>query len=143
MSLLEVEKWEIAGGNEEAHHQMIRAWFQFVKEHYAELFAEWKSTRYYRETDREGQPTARYVMLFEFRSVEVLPPFGARSAERVLEFDGVEPGRGEGGQRAGDVGGKLLPHAPELGADRNLLPRGSGRCRQRREDECRGSCGPA
>jgi len=70
MSLLEVEKWEIAEGNEEAHHQMIRAWFQFVKEHYAELFAEWKSTRYYRETDRDGQPTGRYVMLFEFRSVE-------------------------------------------------------------------------
>ena len=60
----------------------------------------------------------------EPRRVEVLPPLGARLAERVLEFDAVEPGRGKRTERAGNVGGELLPHAPELRADRDALPRG-------------------
>ena len=70
MSFIEMETWEIAAGNEEAHHQIIRAWFQFLKDHYTELFAEWKSARYYRQTDREGRPTGHYIMLFEFRTLE-------------------------------------------------------------------------
>lgn len=68
MSFLEVETWEIKTGDQAAHHEMIRRWFEFVKIHYAELFQEWKSARYYRQTDREGNPTGRYVMLFEFHS---------------------------------------------------------------------------
>lgn len=68
MSFLEVETWEIQTGHEAAHHEMIRRWFEFVKTHHPEMFQEWKSARYYRQTDREGNPTGRYVMLFEFHS---------------------------------------------------------------------------
>lgn len=70
MSFIEFESWEIQEGNEAGHHDMIRRWFSFVQEHHAELFKEWKSTRYYRETDREGKPTGRYLMLFEFYTRE-------------------------------------------------------------------------
>ena len=70
MSFLEFETWEIQEGKEEDHHEMIRAWFRFVQEHHADLFKEWKSARYYREVNRDGQPTGRYVMLFEFHTRE-------------------------------------------------------------------------
>jgi hypothetical protein len=70
MSFLEVESWEIAEGNEAAHHHIIRDWFRFVREHHPTLFAEWKSARYYRQVDKEGKPTGRYIMLFEFHSIE-------------------------------------------------------------------------
>lgn len=70
MSFIEYETWTVADGNEEAYHEMIRRWFQFLKENHADLFAEWKSARYYRQTDRDGNPTGAYVMLFEFRSLE-------------------------------------------------------------------------
>lgn len=70
MSFIEVESWEIAKGSETAHHEMIRKWFRYVKVHHAEMFAEWKSARYYRQVDRDGRPTGRYIMMFEFYSVE-------------------------------------------------------------------------
>ena len=70
MSIIEVETWEILEGNEEAHHEMIRRWFRFVKEHHAEMFQEWKSARYYRQVDEQGEPTERYIMLFEFHTLE-------------------------------------------------------------------------
>jgi hypothetical protein len=69
MSFVEFEYWRIAAGNEEAHHELIRRWFAFVREHHAELFAEWKSARYYRQVSREGEPTGTYIMLFEFHSL--------------------------------------------------------------------------
>ena len=69
MSFIEYETWRIAEGNEEAHHQMIRDWFSFVESHHADLFAEWKSARYFRQTDRDGNPTGTYIMLFEFKSL--------------------------------------------------------------------------
>ena len=69
MSFIEYETWRIAEGNEEAHHQIIRDWFAFVKTHHADLFPEWKSARYYRQTDRDGSPEGTYIMLFEFRSI--------------------------------------------------------------------------
>ena len=70
MSFLEFETWRVAAGNEQAHDEMIRRWFEYVKEHQADLFAEWKSARYYRQVDRDGNPTGWYIMLFEFRSRE-------------------------------------------------------------------------
>jgi hypothetical protein len=70
MSFLEVESWTIKEGNEEAHHEMIRAWFRYVQEHHADMFAEWKSARYYREMTRQGEPLGRYIMLFEFHTHE-------------------------------------------------------------------------
>lgn len=78
MSFIEVETWEIGEGNEAAHHEIIRAWFRFLHEHHAELFAEWKTARYYRQVDREGQPTGRYIMMFEFYTVEGHHAYKAR-----------------------------------------------------------------
>jgi hypothetical protein len=70
MSFIEFESWEIAEGNEDAHHQIIRDWFAYVRTHHADLFAEWKSTRYYRQIRPDGQPTGRYVMLFEYHTLK-------------------------------------------------------------------------
>jgi hypothetical protein len=69
MSFIEFETWTIKEGNEEAHHDMIRRWFRYVKDHHADMFREWKSARYYRETDRDGRPTGLYIMLFEFHTL--------------------------------------------------------------------------
>ena len=70
MSFIEYETWTVKEGNEEPYHEMIWRWFEFLKEHHADLFAEWKSAKYYRQTDRDGNPTGTYIMLFEFRSLE-------------------------------------------------------------------------
>jgi len=70
MSFIEYETWQIGEGNKETHDEMIRRWFDFVKQHQTDLFAEWKSARYYRQTDRDGNPTGTYIMLFEFHSLE-------------------------------------------------------------------------
>ena len=75
--------------------------------------------------------------------IQVLPPLRARPAERVLEFDTLVPDCGERIERAGDVCHELFPHAPELRADGNLLPRGAGRNRQRRNEEGGCRCGAA
>ncbi|HRW03929.1 MAG TPA: hypothetical protein P5121_02465 [Caldilineaceae bacterium] len=69
-SFIEYETWRIAPGNEAAHEAIIRQWFDFVRTHHADLFAEWKAARYFRQTDRDGQPTGVYIMLFEFHSLE-------------------------------------------------------------------------
>ena len=68
MSFVEFETWRIANGNETAHHAIIRRWFDFVKQHHADLFAEWKSARYYRQVDHDGNPTGTYIT-FGFRVV--------------------------------------------------------------------------
>jgi hypothetical protein len=68
MSFIEVESWEIGAGNAEAHHESIRRWFAYVREHHADMFAEWKSTRYFRQLSAEGHPSGRYIMMFEFSS---------------------------------------------------------------------------
>jgi hypothetical protein len=70
MSFIEVESWRIKAGNEAPHDEMIRQWFQYVKTHHAGMFSEWKSARYYRQIDQEGNPTGRYIMLFEFHTQE-------------------------------------------------------------------------
>jgi hypothetical protein len=78
VSFIEVESWEIAAGKQSEHDEMIRRWFRYVQEHHPEMFAEWKSARYYRQIDKEGRPTGRYVMLFEFYSVEGHHAYKAR-----------------------------------------------------------------
>jgi hypothetical protein len=84
MSIVEVETWLIAPGNEEQHHEIIRRWAAFVQDH-RELFEGWRSVRYYRQVAApDGEPTGRYVMLFEYESME------ARNAykERRKDFQG-------------------------------------------------------
>ncbi len=70
MSFIEYETWRIAEGNQKAHHDMIKRWFTFVEEHHPDLFAEWKSARYYRQVDRDGNASGTYIMLFEFHTLE-------------------------------------------------------------------------
>lgn len=66
---VEYETWEIAAGNEAEHHEMIRKWFHFVRRNHEKLFPEWKAARYYRQTDRDGSLTGRYIMVFEYHSL--------------------------------------------------------------------------
>ena len=94
MSFVEFEHWRIAAGNEETHHELIRRWFAFVREHHAELFAEWKSARYYRQVSREGEPTGTYIMLFEFHSREGHHAYKERRKEwsgPYEEYKAVDP----------------------------------------------------
>jgi len=69
-SFIEFETWRIKPEYKEQHDDMIREWFDFVKDHQQELFPEWKSIRYYQETDRDANPTGVYIMLFEFHTME-------------------------------------------------------------------------
>jgi hypothetical protein len=68
MSFIEFETWRIKPGFQDQHDDMIRQWFNFLKTYQQELFPEWKSVRYYREVSREGEPTGKYVMVFEYHS---------------------------------------------------------------------------
>jgi hypothetical protein len=70
MSFIEYETWQIKPGFEDAHHDMIRQWFHFVIDHQETLFPEWKSIRYFRQIDRDGQSVGKYIMLFEYHTLE-------------------------------------------------------------------------
>jgi hypothetical protein len=71
MSFYEVETWVPKPDKRVDHDAMIRSWFAFMKTHQKEMFAEWKSARYFREVDRStGQPTGRFIMLFGYVSHE-------------------------------------------------------------------------
>src|SRR5437868_1838366 len=70
MSFIDIVEWHIREGKEEEHHEMMRTWFRYVKEHHADMFEEWKSSRYYQVVDKEGKPTGRYIMAFEFKTLE-------------------------------------------------------------------------
>ena len=84
MSFIEYETWTIKDGVQSEHDQMIRQWFHFVQSRQSDLFPEWKSARYYRFVDREGSPTGKYLMLFEFFSREGLIAY----KERRKNWDG-------------------------------------------------------
>ena len=96
MSIVEVEVWRIAeGAHGDEHDAMIRKWFSFVKERQVELFPEWKSVRYYRELDTtERTPTGRYIMLFEFHTLEGRDAYKARRHDwsgPYAEYREVDP----------------------------------------------------
>ena len=84
MSIVEVETWLSADGKGGEHDEMIRSWVAFLQAN-QELFEGWKSVRYYRQVGiPDGRPTGRYVMMFEYESME------ARNAykERRKDFTG-------------------------------------------------------
>ncbi|MGH2877025.1 MAG: hypothetical protein ACRDLV_12310 [Solirubrobacteraceae bacterium] len=85
-SLMEFETWRVKPGvTQSSHDEIVRRWFAFVTEHREALFPEWRSTQYYREMDkRTGEPTGRYIMLFEYESAEAR----ARYKERRKNWDG-------------------------------------------------------
>lgn len=71
MSFFEVETWLPLPDKKVDHNDMIRQWFDFLKANQKELFPEWKSARYYRQVERySGQPTGRFIMMFEYVSHE-------------------------------------------------------------------------
>ena len=66
MHFLEYETWRLKKDIKvEDYDQIIRDWFQFLKDNKDELFPEWVSARYYRQTDRDGNPTGVFIMVFE------------------------------------------------------------------------------
>lgn len=71
MRFLEYETWVLKKDiNLDDYDQIIRDWFEFLKENKKALFDEWISAKYYRMTDREGNPTGKFVMIFEYESLE-------------------------------------------------------------------------
>lgn len=71
MRFLEYETWVLKKDIDlGAYDRIIEDWFEFLKEKKKELFDEWISAKYYRKTDREGNPTGVFVMIFEYESLE-------------------------------------------------------------------------
>jgi hypothetical protein len=66
--IAKVETWEIRGGREAEHDELIRKWFAFVREHQPELFHEWQGARYYEEVEVAGIPEGHHSMMFLFES---------------------------------------------------------------------------
>jgi hypothetical protein len=71
---------------------MIRRWFAMVREHHAELLAEWESARYYRQVLREGKPTGTYIMLFESHGRDGRRAYKERRKEWSGPYELFEPG---------------------------------------------------
>lgn len=71
MRFLEYETWVLKKDIDlGAYDRIIDDWFEFLKDNKKELFDEWISAKYYRKTDREGNPTGVFVMIFEYDSLE-------------------------------------------------------------------------
>lgn len=71
MRFLEYETWRLKKDIDmEAYDKIIKDWFAFVVKNRQELFPEWVSAKYYRKTDRNGNPNGLFVMMFEYESLE-------------------------------------------------------------------------
>lgn len=71
MHFLEYETWRLKKDIKmEDYDKIIQDWFEFLKQKKEALFPEWVSAKYYQKTDREGNPTGVYVMIFEYDSLE-------------------------------------------------------------------------
>lgn len=71
MRFLEYETWRLKKDVDmDAYDKIIKDWFAFVINNRQELFPEWVSAKYYRKTDRDGNPNGLFVMLFEYESLE-------------------------------------------------------------------------
>ncbi|MBL8056772.1 MAG: hypothetical protein JNK29_08745 [Anaerolineales bacterium] len=63
----ELETWRPQSDRAAEHTALLRAWFEFVRARQAELFAEWRSARFFREVRPEsGAATGRFAMLFGY-----------------------------------------------------------------------------
>ena len=72
MRFLEYETWRLKKDIDmEAYDKIIKDWFAFVVKNRQELFPEWVSAKYYRKTDRDGNPNGLFVMMFEYEALEV------------------------------------------------------------------------
>ena len=71
MRFLEYETWRLKKDIDmEAYDKIIKDWFAFVVKNRQELFPELVSAKYYRKTDRDGNPNGLFVMMFEYESLE-------------------------------------------------------------------------
>ena len=71
MRFLEYETWRLKKDIDmEAYDKIIKDGFAFVVKNRQELFPEWVSAKYYRKTDRDGNPNGLFVMMFEYESLE-------------------------------------------------------------------------
>ena len=71
MRFLEYETWRLKKDIDmEAYDKIIKDWFAFVVKNRQELFPEWVSAKYYRKTDRDGNPNGLFVMMFEYEALE-------------------------------------------------------------------------
>ena len=71
MRFLKYETWRLKKDIDmEAYDKIIKDWFAFVVKNRQELFPEWVSAKYYRKTDRDGNPNGLFVMMFEYESLE-------------------------------------------------------------------------
>ena len=71
MRFLEYETWRLKKDIDmEAYDKIVKDWFAFVVKNRQELFPEWVSAKYYRKTDRDGNPNGLFVMMFEYESLE-------------------------------------------------------------------------
>ena len=71
MRFLEYETWRLKKDIDmEAYDKIIKDWFAVVVKNRQELFPEWVSAKYYRKTDRDGNPNGLFVMMFEYESLE-------------------------------------------------------------------------
>ena len=71
MRFLDYETWRLKKDIDmEAYDKIIKDWFAFVVKNRQELFPEWVSAKYYRKTDRDGNPNGLFVMMFEYESLE-------------------------------------------------------------------------
>lgn len=85
MHFLEYETWRLKKDiNPAAYDNIIRDWFKFLRDNYERLFLEWISARYYRQTDRDGNPTGVFIMVFEYESIEAHHAY----KERRKNWDG-------------------------------------------------------
>ena len=85
MRFVEYETWRIKEGVDRADYdRIIREWFKFLIDHKEELFKEWVSAKYYQQTDRDGNPTGVFVMIFEYESLEAHHAY----KERRKDWDG-------------------------------------------------------
>jgi hypothetical protein len=94
MSFIEYETWRAKPDLVTDHDAMIRRWFAFLAKHRNELFPEWISARYYRQTDRDGAPTGVYIMLFEYASIEAHHAYKERRKDwsgPYAEYKQVDP----------------------------------------------------
>ena len=67
MRFLEYETWRIhPEASKEEHDNMVRTWFKYVVNNKKNLFYEWVSARYFRQTDAKGNPNGVYAMVFEY-----------------------------------------------------------------------------
>ena len=76
MAVFEVESWLVVEGKEKEHDIAMRQWMSWVKAH-RELFAEWKSLRYF-EKEVAGDDSGRHMVIWEYDSMAAFEAYKAR-----------------------------------------------------------------